>query len=48
MQNPVELMLQYRGVPWEGDFIKGANNFGPIRQHFALNRHLLPASLYRE
>ncbi len=26
MQNPVELMLQYRGVPWEGDFIKGANN----------------------
>jgi putative transposase len=21
--------------------------FGPIRQHFALKRHLLPASLYR-
>ncbi|PRX92093.1 hypothetical protein B0G73_13655 [Paraburkholderia sp. BL25I1N1] len=22
--------------------------FGPIRQHFALERHLLPASLYRK
>jgi len=24
------------------------SNFGPIRQHFALKRHLLRASLYRK
>ncbi|OTP78446.1 IS6 family transposase [Caballeronia sordidicola] len=27
---------------------KGLSCFGPIRQHFALKRHLLPAALYRK
>jgi len=38
MQNPVELMLQYRGVPWEGDFIKGANNLNLVPRKIATDQ----------
>ena len=37
-----------RGFPQPGRSQVFLSNFGPIRQHFALKRHLLRASLYRK